>query len=92
MAANEIWQDVFRAWPEGVQRRGVVVNTLNESIPFKGFMTKGDTLLLERTNPDPLGTRYIVLAFDTIAVVKLIDPIKADVFKKAGYEGQLAAI
>ncbi len=91
MATNQIWQDVFQAWPEGIHRRGVVVNTLNEAIPFKGFMVKGDTLLLERTNPDPLGTRFIVLAFHAVVMLKLIDPIKAEVFTKAGYEGELSA-
>ena len=91
MATNQIWQDVFQAWPEGIHRRGVVVNTLNEAIPFKGFMIKGDTLLLERTNPDPLGTRFIVLAFHAVAMLKLVDPIKVEVFTKAGYEGELSA-
>ena len=90
MATHQVWQDLFRAWPEGVLHRGLIVNTLNEAIPFKGFMVKGESLLLERTNPDPLGSRYILLTFDTIAAVKLIDPIKPDVFTKAGYEGKFA--
>jgi hypothetical protein len=92
MATDPIWQDMFRAWPEGIARRGVVVNTLNEAIPFKGFMIKDETLLLERTNPDPMGTRYVLLTFDTIAVVKLVDPIKPEIFKKAGYQGQFSTL
>jgi hypothetical protein len=90
MPTNPIWQDMFRAWPEGISRRGLVVNTLGEAIPFKGFMIKDEALLLERTNPDPMGTRYVVLTFDTIALLKLIDPIKDEVFTKAGYHGQLS--
>lgn len=90
MATDHIWQDMFRNWPEGIARRGLVVSTLGEANPFKGFMIKGETLLLERTNPDPMGTRYVVLPFDTIAALKFIDPLKPEVFKKAGYEGQFS--
>jgi hypothetical protein len=92
MATNQIWQDMFRAWPEGIAHRGIVVNVQGEAIPFKGFMIKDETLLLERTNPDPMGTRYVFLTFDAIALVKLIDPIKPEAFKKAGYEGQFSAL
>jgi hypothetical protein len=53
-------------------------------------MMKEDTLLLERTNPDPLGTRFIVLEYDAIHMLKLIDPLKESAFTGAGYAGQLA--
>lgn len=90
MSSNQFWPDMFRAWPEGIARRGIIANKLGEAIPFKGYMIKGDTLLLERTNPDPQGTRYIMLSFDDIAMVKLVDPIRPEVFKKAGYQGQFS--
>ena len=86
---NAIWRDVFTNWPAAIPRRGVLVSTLNEAVPFKGFLTKGDTLLLERTNPDALGTRFIVLAFDAIHMLKLADPLKESVFAAAGYQGKL---
>ena len=88
----EAWRDVFTHWPAAIPRRGVVVSTLNEAIPFKSFLIKGDTLLLERTNPDPLGTRFIVLAYDAIHLLKLTDPLKESVLTGAGYVGQLAKV
>lgn len=88
--AAEVWKDVFSNWPTGIPRRGLVVSTLNESVPFKSFMLKGETLLLERTNPDPMGSRLIVLTFDAIHMVKIIDPVKESVLNAAGYVGQLA--
>ena len=88
--SSKTWKDVFTTWPEGVPRRGVVVSSLNEITPFKGFMLKGDVLLLERTNPDPLGARYIVMGFEAIHMVKLIDPLKESVFTTAGFSGHLA--
>ncbi len=89
---KQTWREVFTQWPSAIPRRGVVISTLNEPIPFKGFMTKEDTLLLERTNPDPLGTRFIVLAYDAIHMLKLTDPLKESAFTSAGYAGQLAKV
>lgn len=89
MTANT-WKTLFTNWPKDVQRRGVVVNTLNEAIPFKSFMIKEDMLLLDRTNPDPLGSRFILLGFDSVHNVKLVDPIKESVFAAAGFTGKLA--
>src|SRR3990172_2415552 len=66
MTLSETWKGVFTNWPAGIPHRGVLVNTLNEATPFKGFMIKADSLLLERTNPDSLGARFIVMGFDSI--------------------------
>jgi hypothetical protein len=89
--ASEVWRDLFTSWPAAIPRRGVLVSTLNEQIPFKGFLIKGQTLLLERTNPDPVGTRFIVLAFDAIHMLKVTDPLKESVLAAAGYEGKLSS-
>ena len=91
-AANETWRDVFTNWPAALAKRGVLVSTLNEQIPFKSFLLKGDTILLERTNPDAIGARYVVIGFDAIHMLKLIDPLKESVLNAAGYTGQLAKV
>lgn len=88
--STEIWREVFTTWPTAIPRRGLIVSTLNETIPFKSFFLRGDTILLERTNPDPVGTRFIVLAFDAIHMLKLTEPLKESVLNTAGYVGQLA--
>lgn len=84
------WKATFADWPAGIPRRGILVNLLDEATPFKGYMIKGDTLLLERTNPDSLGARYILMGFDSISSVKFIDPIKESIFITAGFEGKLS--
>lgn len=89
---SDLWRDVFTNWPATIPRRGWLVSTLNESIPFKSFLIKGELLLLERTNPDPMGTRFIVLTFDAIHLLKLTDPLKESVLTGAGYVGQLAKV
>ena len=90
IAPSQSWKDIFTWWPAGIPRRGVLINTLNESTPFKGFMIKDAMLLLERTNPDPLGARFILCAFDTIHSVRFIDPLKESVFTTAGFVGKFS--
>jgi hypothetical protein len=90
MIPTSVWKGIFNHWPAGIQHRGVLVTTLNESIPFKGFMVKEDMLLLDRTNPDPMGARFILIDFAAINCVKLIDPVKDSVFSAAGFAGKLA--
>ena len=90
MASDNSWRETFYEWPAAIPRRGIVVNNLNESMPFKGFLVKGDTVMLERTNPDSLGARFILMPFDTISCLKFIDPLKESVFAAAGFTGKLA--
>jgi hypothetical protein len=73
-------------------RRGVVLSTLNESTPFKGFLTREDVVLLERTNPDPMGTRFVMIAYDAIHTVKFTEPLKESVFTSAGFSGKLTQL
>ena len=88
--SQPVWKEIFTSWPEKLPKRGVVISTLNEMTPFKGYMIKGETLLLERTNPDPAGARYVLMGFDAIHMLKLIDPLREDVFTAAGFIGQFA--
>jgi hypothetical protein len=88
--SSETWRDVFTNWPAALPRRGLVVSTLNETVPFKSFLLKGDTVLLERTNPDAAGARFIVLTFDGIHMLKITEPLKESVLNSAGFVGQLA--
>jgi hypothetical protein len=90
MAEQSKWQVVFSRWPASIPKRGIVTTTLNENIPFKGFMISGDALLLERTNPDALGARFIMLEYPSVASVKYIDPLKAANFVEMGFEGKMS--
>lgn len=90
MNMENTWKTTFSNWLEGIPRRGVLVNSLNESMPFKSFLVKGDTLLLERTNPDPLGSRFILLDFASISSLRFIDPIKESTLNGAGFVGKLS--
>ncbi|MEM6798603.1 MAG: hypothetical protein AAF589_03735 [Planctomycetota bacterium] len=90
MTVDESWKELFLNWPETISRRGIVVTSFNESMPFKGFMVKPEMVVLERQNPDSLGARFIMLRFDAIVAVKLIDPLKAESFTPLGFTGRLS--
>lgn len=91
MSSAENWKQLFTNWPPSFPRRGLLVNNLNEPTPFKGFLTRGEMVLLERTNPDPQGARYILIGFDAIHSVRFIDPLKESIFAEAGFAGKLAS-
>jgi hypothetical protein len=90
--SRETWRELFTKWPAGIPKRGVLVSSLNEAIPFKSYFIKGEMLLLERTNPDPLGARFILLGFESIHLVKLTEPLREEVFTGAGFVGHLAKV
>ena len=54
-SSTQTWRELFLNWPAGLPRRGLVVSNLNEGMPFKSFLTRGEMLMLERTNPDAMG-------------------------------------
>lgn len=86
------WKNFFCDWPSALPRRGIVTNNLNEAMPFKGFMVKGDMVLLERTNPDAMGGRYILLSFAGIDSVKFTDPLKEADVAAVGFTGKFAKL
>lgn len=83
------WRSFFVNWPDSMAKRGLVVNDLNEAMPFKSFMLAENMLLLERTNPDPLGSRFIMLSYGSISSVKLVDPMGTEALQKLGFQGKL---
>ena len=48
--------------------------------------------IYERTNPDAMGARFILLAYDAIHMVKFTDPFKESVVNGAGFVGKLATV
>jgi hypothetical protein len=79
------WRDFFRAWPSGVDRRGVIVTTFGEQIPFDSFMPSDSLLIVDRSVPDTSGARKVVLAYTGIVAVKLTDVIKNKAFLPLGF-------
>ena len=92
MTSTETWKSHFTEWPSSLPRRGVLITTLNESMPFRNFWLNGDMLLLERSTPDALGGRFILLGFDVVNSLKFTDPLSEQNISEAGFAGELAAV
>lgn len=85
MAATQNWKAFLANWPDSLPRRGVLVSNLNESMPFRNFYIKEGMVMLERTTPDAMGARFVLLDFEMINSVKIIDPLNTEHLKKAGF-------
>jgi hypothetical protein len=87
MAADAagIWRDCFARWPADMERRGVLVTAFGEQIPFESFSTSPDLLLIERRAPDTVGARTVIVPYQNIMGLKLVDVIKARTFQALGF-------
>ncbi len=78
---------IFAEWPVSIPKAGLVVTTFGESIPFCSFMLSGDLILLERKTPDAQGARRVVMCFDAIYAIKILDAIEMARFTSMGFQG-----
>ena len=82
---NSTWKNFLTNWPADFPRRGVLLSVINETIPFNNFWLQDEIVLLERKNPDTSGSRFIMITFDRIDSVRLIDPISEAAIATAGF-------
>lgn len=83
------WKSLFVAWPSEQPRRGVLVTTFGEQIPFTGYLTGEEFLFVERQAPDSMGGRALLLPYQNIAAVKFTDVVKEKGIQGLGFQGQL---
>ncbi len=89
MANDTNWKQFFLTWAPELPRRGILVTTFGEQLPFSNFLTSEAMLFLERTNPDSLGARAMLLPYDAIAAVKMTEVVKAKTLREAGFSGPM---
>jgi hypothetical protein len=78
------WRELFRAWPSGAQKRGVVVTAFGEQIAFNGFRDSDSLLMVERQAPDTMGSRSVIMPYEQISAVKITEVFKSEVFEAWG--------
>lgn len=86
MEAANPWLDYFRNWPADVEKRGYLVTNFDEQVPFDGFIVSPTLLIVDRKTPDTVGCRKLVIPFQNIAAVKIIDIVKNRSFASLGFE------
>ena len=85
MDSANVWRELFENWPPSIPRKGLVVTRHGENIPFIKYLLSPGVVLLERDKPDTVGGRKILLAFDQIACVKIVDPLDLVMFQAMGF-------
>ncbi|MFQ5734407.1 MAG: hypothetical protein ACE5KM_20910 [Planctomycetaceae bacterium] len=86
METAEAWKSIFENWPEAVPREGLVVTSLNETIPFVNFLISGSILLIERDTPDTFGARKVMVGYDAINAVKITSAMELGRFQVMGFQ------
>ncbi len=89
MELSTPWRQCFQKWPKDVPPRGVLVTNYDEQIPFEGFMVSDTMLLVERKAPDPVGARKVLLPYEQVLAVKLVDVVRGKSFEELGFVGKL---
>lgn len=92
MDDTQSWKTCFSRWPHNVRRRGVLVMRFDEQVPFSGFRTGAEQLLVERTTPDPMGARMLIVPYSQIAALKVTDPLDSKAVKEMGFEDRPASV
>jgi hypothetical protein len=85
MDAAESWRNCFRQWQAELERRGVLVTSFGEQIVFDGFAVSDEMLLLERRTPDTVGARIVLVAYQNLQALKIIDVAKMKWFQSMGF-------
>jgi hypothetical protein len=86
----ESWRTCFLQWPSDLERRGVLVTSFGEQIVFDSFATSDDMLLLERKAPDTVGARTVILPYQNIQALKIVDVTKVKTFQSMGFTAPLS--
>jgi hypothetical protein len=88
MNAAEAWRDCFARWPDELAKRGVIVTKFDEQIMFSNFLFSDNLLLIERQTPDTLGARQVILSYEAISALKIVDVVKLKALARLGFESQ----
>jgi len=86
MNLGPIWKDFFTHWPKVMAPTGVLVTSYDEQIPFIGFMTGETLLMMDRRAPDASGARKVLIPYENIAALKMVDVVNNSVFAAVGFK------
>ncbi len=86
METSESWRMLFENWPDSISRKGLLVTTFQETIPFVDFMISGGIVLFERDKPDSVGGRKVMLPYESISAIKITEIIDLPRFQVMGFQ------
>lgn len=77
---------IFVHWPAAIPRKGTVITTFGESIPFSDYMLTKELVLLIRPQPDAQGTRRVIMKLADINGIRIADAIEPERFTAMGFQ------
>ena len=83
------FQRILAEWPVSIERKGIILTSFGESVPFVEFMLNGNLVLLDRGVPDTANARRVILAVDMIVGIKITDPIEMARFTSMGFQANM---
>jgi hypothetical protein len=82
------WRDFFTQWPTAIKRKGIVVSSFDEQIPFDDFLVSQTIIVLQRPTPDAVGGRHVALPLCDVRAMKFTDAaFKGEMLFSAGFQG-----
>ncbi len=78
---------IFAEWPVSIPRTGLVMTAFGETIPFATYMLSGELLLVERKTPDAQGARRVIMSFEQVIAIKILDAVEMARFTAMGFQG-----
>ena len=85
MENSDAWRECFVNWPEDVPRRGILVTNYAEQVGFDAFYTNPQFLLITRNAPDALGARQLMILYQDISALKIIDVVAPKAWARLGF-------
>ena len=80
------WHEFFTKWPKSLSHRGVLITSYGEHFTYTDFVASDAYLVAIRETPDIDGARTIVLDYEGIRAVKILDSIKTGTFAEFGFD------
>ena len=82
---------LFAQWPAAIPRKGTVVSSFGESIPFDDYMLTKELVLLIRPQPDAQGTRRVIMKLDDVLGIRIAEAVEPERFTAMGFQKHTAA-
>ncbi len=89
MESAEGWRSILENWPDSIPKKGIVVTSFQETVPFKNFLLSNGIVLFERDSPDSLGSRKVMLSYEGICAIKLTDAMELARYQVMGFQSAM---
>lgn len=77
---------LFSEWPAAIERKGTVITSWGDAVPFVDYLLNGDLLLLIRSQPDAHGTRRLIMKISDVQGIRIVEALAPERFQAMGFQ------